>query len=358
MLAAAVQAGGRFLSPASTGKRDHNGTFWIQRDRVVIDLEGVLITGGLGYVGGRLAQHLAQSSLKQISLGTRQLCQSPDWLASAAVVETRWHSNTALKDMCRGMDAIVHLAGMNAQDCVADPPAALEVNGLTTARLLQAAVDSSVKRFIYVSTAHVYGSPLHGSITEESCVTSLHPYASSHRAGEDAVLFAQEQRAIQGIVIRLSNSFGPPAHAHVNCWTLLVNDLCRQAVTTKRMTLRTSGIQRRDFVTLTDTCRAIACFLELDDKLLGNGLYNVGGAWSPTVIEMTERIGQCCYQTFGYRPEIIRPQPAFGENPVGLEYHIDKLLSTGFKLVGDVNSEIIETLNFCAAATGTKRQDG
>lgn len=253
------------------------------------------------------------------------------------------------------MDAVVHLAGMNAQDCAADPRVALEVNGLATARLLRAAVDSGVQRFVYVSTAHVYGSPLHGTITEDNCPVSLHPYASSHRAGEDMVLFAQQQRTIQGIVVRLSNSFGRPAHVRADCWMLLVNDLCRQAVAARRMALRTSGVQRRDFVTLTDACGAITHLLALDDKSIGNGLYNVGGAWSPTVIELAERIADCCHRTFGYLPQITRPQPAAGEISAELEYRIDKLLGTGFGLVGDRDREIIETLQFCAAAAASGR---
>jgi UDP-glucose 4-epimerase len=67
------------------------------------------------------------------------------------------------------------------------------------------------------------------------------------------VRFMHERGDIEGIVIRVSNSFGAPAHQHANCWMLLVNDLCRQAVSTGQMTLRSSGIRRRDFVTLTDT---------------------------------------------------------------------------------------------------------
>ena len=76
---------------------------------------------------------------------------------------------------------------MNAQNCVTDPVAALEVNAVATARLLQAAIRQGAKRFIYLSTAHVYGSSLSGVITEETCPASLCPYAASHRAGEDVV---------------------------------------------------------------------------------------------------------------------------------------------------------------------------
>lgn len=315
----------------------------------------ILITGGFGYIGGRLAQYLACATAAQPVLGSRQPSSPPDWLPTARVVETRWQSVDALREICEGVDAIVHLAGMNARDCTADPVQALEVNGLATARLLRVAAAAGVKRFLHVSTAHVYGSPLSGSLSESSATTSLHPYATSHRAGEDVVRFMHERGDITGVVIRVSNSFGAPAHQHANCWMLLVNDLCRQAVSSGQMTLSSSGIQRRDFVTLTDLCRAVTHLLNLEAHLLGDGLYNVGGAWAPTIIEMAERIATCCQQILGYRPQIIRSPVRAAEESYELDFRIDRLLATGFKLMRGIDSEIIGALEFCAALHGQRR---
>jgi UDP-glucose 4-epimerase len=320
-------------------------------------LNKVLVTGGFGYLGSRLAQHLTRVSGKQVVLGTRGQVAAPDWLENAAVVETRWQSDTALGDMCKGIDAVVHLAGMNAPDCAADPVGALESNGLATARLLRASVHAGVKRFVYVSTAHVYGSPLQGTISEQTCTTSRHPYATSHRAGEDAVLHAQERAHIQGIVIRLSNAFGAPANPRSHCWMLLVNDLCLQAVRTRTMELRSSGLQRRDFITLSDACSAIAHLLGLQTASLGDGLFNVGGNWAPTVREMTDRIQACCETQRGYRPEILRPEPGSGETVLELRYGIEKLVRTGFGLSGDVDAEIAATFEVCAAQRQLAHRD-
>jgi UDP-glucose 4-epimerase len=310
-----------------------------------------LITGGLGYVGGRLAQYLARSALAQPVLGSRRGGPPPEWLPTAAVVETAWHSSESLGRACAGVDSVVHLAGMNAQDSLSDPVAALEFNGLATARLLRAAIAAGVRRFVHISTAHVYGSPLIGTISEASAPTSLHPYATSHRAGEDVVLFARQRGDIEGVVLRVSNSFGPPAHAGANCWMLLVNDLCRQAVTSRHMVLQSTGTQHRDFVPLTDLCRAIAHMADLPPAAVGEGLYNVGGRWAPTIMEMAERIADCCVGRYAFRPRITRPEPAPGEAGVPLDYRIDKLLQTGFVPTADVNRELNATLEFCAGAT-------
>jgi len=314
----------------------------------------VLVTGGFGYLGGRVAQFLAQSTQDEILLGTRIHANPPSWLPQAGVVSTRWNAPTQLLEISAGVDVIVHLAGMNAQDCVDDPVSALEINALATARLLQAAVGSGVKRFIYVSTAHVYGNPLVGTITEETCPVSLHPYATSHRAGEDAVRRAHRQVAIEGIVIRLSNAFGAPVHKEANCWMLLVNDLCRQAVTTGRMVLQTSGTQRRDFIALTDACRAIGHLLRLPVEKLGDGLFNVGGAWAPTILEMTQHVAARIHVVTGNRPEILRKEDPQTESSEILDYGMKKLIGTGFSVNGSgvIDREIDALIRFCLEDSG------
>src|SRR3546814_17036700 len=93
---------------------------------------------------------------------------------------------------------------MNAQNCAANPVEALEFNGVATARLVQAAARVGIRRFIYLSTAHVYCAPLTGTITEDTCPRNLHPYATSHLAGENAVLSAVQAGEISGMVLRLS----------------------------------------------------------------------------------------------------------------------------------------------------------
>lgn len=263
-----------------------------------------------------------------------------------------WNDDYALQQICNGVDVVIQAAGMNAQDCATDPIAALEVNGLATARLLEAARRTGVRRFVYLSTAHVYANPLVGIISEDTCPRNLHPYATSHLAGENVVLSANERGVIEGVVLRLSNAFGAPMHKKVNCWMLLVNDLCRQAVTERRLTLLTAGLQRRDFVTLEDFARALSYVIDLHKEQLGNGIFNVGGNWAPRVIDMVELIQSRCFIVLGFTPDIIRPEPAEGVVPLDLDYRTDRLLASGFKLSENVEAEIDASLIFCRKAFG------
>lgn len=307
----------------------------------------VLITGGFGYLGGRLAQFLAAQVGYEIILGSRQKVESPYWLPQAKVLQTQWHSPMGLEQICAGVDSIVHLAAMNARDCADDPVMALEVNAVITARLLQAAVRQGVKRFIYLSTAHVYGSPLSGKITEETCPISFHPYATSHRAGEDVVRAAHQRGEIEGIVLRLSNAYGPPAHKDVNCWKLLMNDLCCQAVMTQQMVLQSSGLQRRDFVSLPNACRAIDWVLQLSAQDFTKDIFNMGGEWSPTIWEVACLIQERCRMVLGFQPKLTRILPQNDEMAAKLDYRFDLLRRSGFQPGSDNTEEIDRLLEFC-----------
>ena len=307
----------------------------------------VLITGGFGYVGGRLAVHLSRRPAIEITLGTR-MPSVAQWLPSATVARTDWQSEARLRDVCNGIDSIVHLAGMNAQDCAADPVGALEINAVATARLVRAAATAGVRRFIYVSTAHVYGSPLQGTVDESTCPMNLHPYATSHLAGEHTVGRAHEKKDIEGISVRLSNAFGAPADLRADCWSLLVNALCRQAVVSCRMELATPHA-RRDFLPMRDACAAIEYLLDCDASMLGDGIFNVGSGRTMSVAEMAQTIASVCERTLGYRPEIISAASDAGVAHLPLQYRSDKLLGLGFTPTHDMPAEIAATLQLFAA---------
>ncbi|MBI3804164.1 MAG: SDR family oxidoreductase [Nitrospirae bacterium] len=312
----------------------------------------VLITGGFGYLGGRIAMELASSSNLKIRLGSRKAKPAPVWLPAAETAAIDVMEPASLPAALRDVEAVVHLAAMNENDCIADPGRALQVNTLGTLNLLRAAIAAGAARFIYFSTAHVYGAPLVGHLTEATPPRPIHPYAITHHAAEDFVLAAHDEKKITGIVIRLSNGFGAPTHPEVDRWTLLVNDLCRQAVQTRKMVLRSSGLQQRDFIPVEDVGRAVGHLLELTREECGDGLFNLGRGTSWSIWEMTQWIATRCKIVLGFRPEIVRPEPALHEQSPFLRYDCEKLRKTGFIPKGVVEQELDDTLQLCSQAWG------
>ena len=294
-----------------------------------------------------ISQYLASVGY-QVLIGTRSgAVNRPAWLGQGGLVKLDLNSDAGLEHTCRQVDAVVHLAALNEIDSAVDPVAAFQTNTVGTYRLVRAAGKAGVKRLIYFSTAHVYGAPLRGCLTEDVVPMPVHPYAYTHRAAEDVVLAAHQRELPAALVFRLSNAFGAPERAEVNRWTLLVNDLCRQAVVEQSLNLKSDGSQLRDFITLDDVTRATAHALEMDVAACGNGLFNLGGDLSLSVLAMTERIAVCYERLFGKRLQIVRPV-AVGGNPIEtLIYSVDKLKATGFALRGEIDRELSQMLQFC-----------
>ncbi len=307
----------------------------------------LLVTGGFGYLGGCFSKYIVENTEHDLIVATRKKNAAPAWLQNSQIAEIQWDSAANLEELCSEVDIVVHMSGMNAGDCSQNYISALEVNAVSTARLLHSAIRKKVKRFIYLSTAHVYASPLTGYIDELKCATSLHPYATSHRAGEDVVRYAHDMGEIEGVVLRLSNVFGFPIYKDANCWMLLVNDLCQQACFNRTLKLKTAGFQRRDFLTLSNFQRALYHVINLDKTKIGDGLFNIGGDCVLRVIEMAEMIQARCEVVLGFRPEIIKSNMIQNESGAPLEYSIRKIKKTGFELVNNFHDEIDDTLMYC-----------
>jgi len=309
----------------------------------------ILITGGFGYIGGRLAKAISTNTKHRVILGSRKPKKIPSQLPGVSSVLTQWDSPESLISIMHGIDVVIHASGMNAQDCENDPDMAFQVNGVATSNLLMAAIKQKVGQFIYLSTIHVYGSPLTGRITEDSPTKASHPYATSHQAGEDAVLTESKKGNIKGIVVRLSNAFGPPVYNDVNCWTLLVNDLCKQAVNQQQLVLNSSGKQKRDFVSLANVCSAIIHLTECDLDGVDSHLFNIGGNWAPSILEMSKKFAQRYAKLTGVLLEIKKNKDDKSLTSDSLDYSTEKLLSTGFALSKDspVNQELDDLICFC-----------
>jgi UDP-glucose 4-epimerase len=311
------------------------------------EIMNILITGGTGFLGGRIVKHFLNQK-HTITIASRTDAPAQEWCKGVRVVVADWSDMDAIRALCSGQDIIIHAAGMNAQDCILNPASALQFNGVVTAQMAKAAADNRVKKFFFLSTAHVYSAPLTGDISEGTCTKNNHPYAFSKLAGEHAVLFAQQQNAMEGIVLRLSNIFGAPAHANVNAWTLLVNDLCKQAVTSGKMTLHTSGIQYRDFLPMDSFLQILSGMIYLNGKSYTEPVFNVGSGQSITVLEMAQLI-QIRHETlFQKKITLDVSKVTFQDSPVmSFNFMVNKIKEAGIFSSSELAPAIDQVLLFC-----------
>lgn len=304
----------------------------------------ILITGASGYLGARLARHLKKTHPDcNLLLASRSgRCHWIDGLGEQISLELGGASEIRLP---QSLDAIVHLAAINEVDC-ADVSKALRVNVEGTWNLIDAAVTAGVKHFVYASTIHVYG-PLEGTLSESSLVHSRHAYGFTHHMGEELFEYATSKYPMSATCLRFSNIIGAPANPRVNRWMLLVNDLCRQAVQTKRLVLK-SPESRRDFIAMTDACAAFekAVFgYKTRDKF---EVFNISRGETIRVRDMAELIADQASRILGSKIEIQIDDN--GSAPTGQNVLIDnsRAKKWGWNATGDLKAEIQQTLQLCA----------
>jgi len=312
----------------------------------------VLITGGLGYVGGRIANYLKEKEPNSsIFLTTRNKDRKlPSWVDKFTVLEMDLLNEDSITSCLqnREIDVIVHLAAVNEIDSIKDPELARKVNTDGTYKLLNIAKEK-VDRFIYFSTFHVYDKTVDSVITEETPTKSSHPYATTHRAAEDHVTFFNNHHKMKTLILRLSNGYGYPMDTGVNRWTLVFNALCKQVITSGRIVVESSGKQHRDFISLHDVARAVYHYLFLAPDKWTESLYNLGGNCSMSILNVANKIADA-YKA-KYNKKMVEVKTGQGSEgsmpPKPLNYSIDKITKTGFALKGDMSEEIEKTLSIC-----------
>lgn len=309
----------------------------------------ILITGGLGYLGGRIATFLASAAPDlTLRLTTRKNPdQRPHWAENLDVVSADLLQPETLGPALDGIDTVIHLAAVDEVESQKDPDVALDVNGKGTYRILQACQAHEIKRFIYFSTFHVYGPGAPQFITEATPTRPVHPYAITHHVAEDFVNWYRHSFGLDTLILRLSNGFGYPADPLVQRWTLVFNDLCKQAVQYGEIRLRSQGTQHRDFISLTDVARATIHLLGLPTQEWGDGLFNLGGECSLSILEVAERIASEFLVVYGKEVPVIIGDAKDTQAAGPVVYSIDKLKQAGFSTVGNMSQEIRGTFKVC-----------
>lgn len=316
-------------------------------------MKNILITGGLGYIGGRLANYLkTRRPNLNIFLTTKNKDKKlPQWTKEFTILQMNLLDEDSIANCLKNksIDVIIHLAALNEIESVKDPELALEINTKGTYRLLNLANINNIDKFIYFSTFHVYGETSNLIISEESPTKPFHPYAITHRAAEDFVNYFQYYKRMKTLVLRLSNSYGYPMDKEIKRWTLVFNDFCKQVVTTGKIVLKSSGKQYRDFLSLCNVGSAVEHFLFIIPNKWEDGLYNLGGNCSMSILEVAQKISEIYSIKYKKEKPIIerKKDKDFLKKINCFTYNINKLMQTGWQLEFNIDMEIAKTMEVC-----------
>ncbi|WP_204103831.1 MULTISPECIES: SDR family oxidoreductase [Spirulina sp. CCY15215] len=305
----------------------------------------ILITGALGYIGGKLVEFLRSQPDYELRLLLRRIpVELSDWVKDLEIWPGDITKPETLQGIGRGIDAAIHLASLNALSCQNNPTAALQTNVQGTFNLLEV-LGKELQQFIYFSTFHVYGIDEKGIITEETAIAPTHPYSSTHGMAELYVGMYARQRKYGASIIRSANLLGAPLYWGTNCWTLVANDLCRQAIAQQCLVLRSSGLQVRNFIPLPDAIRAVD--LLLHKNLQSVEIYNLGGTQSYSILEVAQMVRKVYFEVYDRKIPIHRPEPKPGEKKDDLDFRCDRLQTLGFAQQMSLEETIRQTLKFC-----------
>jgi len=193
----------------------------------------VLVTGGAGYIGSHMVHALVDAGepvavIDNLSTGFSNFL--PEGVP-LAVGDAGDESLVASVIAQHNVDSIIHFAGsVVVPDSMRDPLGYYRNNTMTTQSLLKAAIRGGVERFIFSSTAAVYGNPEHVPVREDAPTRPLSPYGSSKLMAEIILHDVASAHGIQYVALRYFNVAGADPKGRTGLATVGATHLLKIAV--------------------------------------------------------------------------------------------------------------------------------
>lgn len=239
----------------------------------------ILVTGGCGFIGSNFIRHILNRypDYEVINIDALTYAGNPVNLRDIenntrySFVKGKIEDRELVRGLIKDVDYVVHFAAESHVDrSIVDVSPFIKTNIVGTTIILDAIRDSSVKRYVHISTDEVYGSlGEDGRFTEETPLRPNSPYAASKASADLLVRAYYETYRIPAIIVRPSNNYGPYQFPE-KFIPLMITNLIKD----RPIPIYGEGRNIRDWLFVEDNCKAI-------DLILHKGkvgeAYNVGG---------------------------------------------------------------------------------
>ena len=257
----------------------------------------ILLVGATGLIGAEVFQKLSGEN-EVVCLGRRP---ESDLKGDLSKPES-------LADLdLKGFEAVVHCAGVTDEDLKHRPAEAFVQSTQGMNALIQRAIAGSVKRFVYVSTSHVYG-PQQGVIDENTPANPLSDYAIAHYAAEQT-LKRNAAKFENSFVLRPNAVFGVPVFIDkFDRWSLIPYSFPLEAVYSQKIVLLSTGEQNRNFVGTKDIANCISELLSFSNDEVFT-IVNPLGKETMSVYDFALKCAEVSEKVTGTKSRVERPEP-------------------------------------------------
>lgn len=244
-----------------------------------------LITGGAGFIGSHLVEHLLDRDhdvvvLDDFSTGKRENLQPFDGrfrLVEGSIVDV----GTCMAAV-EGVDYVFHQAALGSVPrSVEDPRTTHAVNATGTLNVLDAARKAGVRRVVYAASSSAYGDTEELPKHEGMMPRPRSPYAVTKLSGEEYCRAFHASYGLETVALRYFNVFGPRQDPDSQ-YAAVIPRFMTAALTGRPATVFGDGEQSRDFTFIGNVVEANMLAVEAGDDALGR-VFNVGAGDRTTI---------------------------------------------------------------------------
>ena len=281
----------------------------------------VLVTGGAGYIGSHMVLALVEAGesvvvVDNLSTGFSGLLPDDVPLFIGDAGDENLVEGVIAQ---HGVESIIHFAGsVVVPDSMRDPLAYYRNNTMTTRSLLNTAVRCGVARFVFSSTAAVYGNPDSVPVPETAPTRPLSPYGTSKLMTEIMLHDVATAHGMNYAVLRYFNVAGADPQARVGLATVGATHLLKiavEAATGQRAKIDVFGTDYptpdgsciRDFIHVSDLAQAHRAALSYLRTGGSSVTLNCGYGRGYSVLETIEAVRRISMRNFAVQHSPRRP---------------------------------------------------
>jgi UDP-N-acetylglucosamine/UDP-N-acetylgalactosamine 4-epimerase len=257
----------------------------------------ILITGGAGFIGSHLAEHLLQKPgvtlvrvMDNLATGSLKNIEPFQQNPRFEFFEADIRSYESCRKACDGIDLISHQAALGSVPrSINDPLTTNEVNITGTLNMFTAAKEAGIRRLVYAASSSTYGDHPGLPKKEDRTGNPLSPYAVTKLVNE---LYAKVYADIYGLELmglRYFNVFGPrqnPSGPYAAVIPLFINAV----LANEPPVINGDGGHSRDFTYVANAVLAneLALFTQKQEAV--NQVYNVACGEQTSLNDLFEMI--------------------------------------------------------------------